>query len=39
MKTSNRLLLGFGIAIGLLIIVAVVLALANIGNPETDLLP
>ncbi len=39
MKSSNKWLLGFGIAIGILVVVAVVLVLAMPGTDEIKLLP
>ncbi|UCC17161.1 MAG: hypothetical protein JSU58_01025, partial [Dehalococcoidales bacterium] len=39
MKSSNKWLLGFGTAIGILVILAVVLVLTMPGNEEIELLP
>lgn len=39
MKSSNKWLLGFGSALGILVVLAVVLVLTMSGNDEIDLLP
>ncbi len=39
MKSSNKWLLGFGIALGILVILAIVLVLTMPGSDEVELLP